>query len=111
MPAASELLDSLWKFDDAITAPLHGFDSASDYYQRCSARQFLPEIAPPTRILCAQDDPFFTPRILPEAEELSPGTVLELSKTGGHVGFLEGRERWLDTHVADVFRELRDSAT
>ena len=108
LPAATGHLDSLWKFDDKITAPLHGFDGAMDYYQRCSARQFLPEIDTPTRILCAQDDPFFTPRILPESEELSRNTILELSQTGGHVGFLEGRERWLDTHVADVFREFRD---
>lgn len=109
--AATERLDSLWKFDDRITAPLHGFDGAMDYYQRCSARQFLPAIDTPTRILCALDDPFFTPQILPEADELSKNTTLELSQTGGHVGFLEGRKRWLDVHVANVLKEFRDSAT
>ncbi len=110
LPAATRQLDSLWKFDDTITAPLHGFDGAMDYYQRCSARQFLPKIDTPTRILCAQDDPFFTPRILPESEELSKDTTLELSPTGGHVGFLQGRKRWLDTHAANVLRQFRDSA-
>ncbi len=111
LPAATMSLDSLWKFDDTITAPLHGFNSAVDYYQRCSARQFLPAIDTPSRILCALDDPFFTPEILPEAEELSHNTILELSQTGGHVGFLQGQERWLDTHVANVFREFRSRAT
>ena len=111
LPAATGQLDSLWKFDDTITAPLHGFDGAVDYYQRCSARQFLPSIHTPTRILCAQDDPFFTPEILPGADELSQNTTLELSPTGGHVGFLEGRERWLDTHVANVLQDFRNNKT
>lgn len=102
LPAATRRLDSLRKFDDAITAPLHGFADAREYYERCSARQFLPDIRTPTHILCAYDDPFFTPRILPEASELAEGTVLEVPRTGGHVGFLKGRERWLDTYVAQV---------
>lgn len=109
LPPATDQLDSLWKFDDTITAPLHGFDGAVDYYQQCSARQFLPAIDLPTRILCARDDPFFTPDILPGIGELSRNTTLELSRTGGHVGFLEGRERWLDTHVANVLQEFRHS--
>lgn len=108
LPAATRRLDSLRKFDDAITAPLHGFADAREYYERCSARQFLPDIRTPTHILCAYDDPFFTPQILPEASELSDDTVLEIPRSGGHVGFLQGRKRWLDTHVAEVLSGLRD---
>ena len=110
LPAATRRLDSLWKFDDAITAPLHGFADAREYYERCSARQFLPDIRTPTHILCAYDDPFFTPRILPEASELSAETTLEIPCAGGHVGFLRGRERWLDTHVAEILSSLREGA-
>jgi predicted alpha/beta-fold hydrolase len=104
LPAATARLDTFWKFDDCITAPLHGYAGVHDYYERCSARRFLPMIDTPTHILCARDDPFFTPRILPEADELASDTTLELTDTGGHVGFLRGRERWLDQHVADVLK-------
>lgn len=107
LPPATRRLDSLWKFDDALTAPLHGFADAREYYERCSARQFLPGIRTPTHILCAYDDPFFTPRILPEASELTAETTLEVPRAGGHVGFLQGRKRWLDTHVAQVLSSLR----
>ena len=113
LPAAVNSLDNFWKFDDAITAPLHGFNGVHDYYERCSARQFLPSIGAPTRILCASDDPFFTPAVLPAMDELSAMTTLEVSTNGGHVGFLSrerGRRRWLDHHVAAVlntFRNLR----
>ncbi len=109
LPAATKQLDSFWAFDDTITAPLHGYDGVHDYYTRCSARQFLKDISVPTHILCARDDPFFTADVIPTEAELAIGTTLEISKQGGHVGFL-GREpsnrRWLDTHVAKVFGNL-----
>ncbi len=109
MPIASSTLDSFWKFDDAITAKVHGFNDVHDYYQQCSARQFIPSIAVKTHILCARDDPFFTPAIIPTNEELPENVTLEVSSHGGHVGFL-GRDannrfkthRWLDDHVAQL---------
>ena len=110
LPEATDILNNFWKFDDAITAPLHGFDGVHDYYTRCSARQFLPQITVPTHILCARDDPFFTADILPEQSELADDTTLELSAHGGHVGFLgdrSGRKRWLDDHVANVLSAYR----
>ncbi|MEE9320746.1 MAG: hydrolase [Granulosicoccus sp.] len=117
LPAATPMLDNFWKFDDTITAPLHGFDDVHDYYDRCSARQFLPFIQRPTRILYALDDPFFTPAVLPEAGELAESVTLELSTHGGHVGFLGQTQpgsktttRWLDLHVADVIAGMHNSA-
>ncbi len=114
LSAATPALDTFRKFDDALTAPLHGFAGVDDYYERCSARPYLEDIRRPTRILCAEDDPFFTPAILPNEHELAPGTVLEVSTHGGHVGFLgrpgdgdgPGRgalgRRWLDRRVGEV---------
>lgn len=106
LPQASARLNDFWKFDDAITAPLHGFSDVHDYYNKCSARQYLRNIETRTHILCALDDPFYTPEILPDVHELSACTTLELSQYGGHVGFLShrtGPNRWLDAHIARVF--------
>lgn len=77
-------------FDDAITAPLHGFRDVDDYYARASSRPFLKDIACPTLILHAADDPFMSPSVLPAAVELSAAVRLELSPRGGHVGFVAG---------------------
>ena len=82
------------EFDDLITAPLHGFVSADDYYARSSSRQYLKGIRIPTLILHALDDPFMTPDAVPRASELSPSVTLELSVRGGHVGFVEGTWPW-----------------
>ena len=114
LPPARPSLDTFRAFDDALTAPLHGYAGVDDYYARASSRPALPGVAVPTRVLCAEDDPFFTPAILPEADELAPETVLELARHGGHVGFVGGRgagdgpgggalgRRWLDRRVGEV---------
>ena len=105
-PAGPEL-DTFWKFDDALTAPLHGYEDAQDYYTQCSARQYLSQIQTPTHVIYALDDPFFTPEVIPHEHELSASVTLETTDQGGHVGFLQGRrpgqlEYWLDARVAEV---------
>lgn len=77
-------------FDDKLTAPLHGYRDADDYYARCSSRFFLKNIHVPTLILHAADDPFMSPASVPREDELSPAVTLELSQQGGHVGFVNG---------------------
>jgi hypothetical protein len=101
-----------FEFDDAVTAPLHGFDGVSDYYSRSSSRQYLGAITVPTLILHAEDDPFVHRSAIPSARELGKSVTLELSRHGGHVGFLQGfpgktRNRWLPqriiAHLAGIF--------
>jgi predicted alpha/beta-fold hydrolase len=81
---------SFWQFDDKLMAPLHGFADVHDYYERCSSRQFLKDIRIPTLVIHAEDDPFMTPGVIPGNDELSPWVHFELSRRGGHVGFIEG---------------------
>lgn len=83
-------LDTFWQFDDQVTAPLHGFSGADDYYERASSRQFLTQIRVPTLILHASDDPFMFQDTAPIAEELPDNVWLELTNRGGHVGFVSG---------------------
>ncbi|MDF1878930.1 hydrolase [Sulfurimonas sp. SAG-AH-194-C20] len=98
-------LDSFWKYDDAFTAPIHGFSSASEYYEKCSAKQFLKDIKTPTLIIHSYDDPFMTPEVIPTEAELSDFIDLEITKKGGHVGFVEGTffkpEYWLEKRIIE----------
>jgi uncharacterized protein len=82
------------QFDDRITAPLNGFAGVFDYYSRASCRQFLPAICTPTLIIQAADDPFMFATTLPFEHELGPGITLEVSRSGGHVGFIAGALPW-----------------
>ena len=86
-------LRTFWEFDGRITAPLHGFSDAQDYYRRASSCYYLNAIRVPTLLIQAADDPFVFPRSLPAAGELPAGTRFELHAHGGHVGFIEGSPR------------------
>ena len=81
-------------FDEHITAPLHGFRGAEHYYAAASSRPFLRRIEVATLVVHAADDPFMTPSVIPSAEELSPAIRFELSRHGGHVGFVAGPWPW-----------------
>jgi predicted alpha/beta-fold hydrolase len=99
-------VSSILDFDDAITAPLHGFRNVSDYYERCSSIHFLPGIAVPTLLIQAGDDPLIPLAALPDPSQLSSATRLELGAKGGHVGFVSGRySNWLERRI---LRFLRD---
>ena len=81
---------TLREFDDTVTAPLHGFENANDYYRRASAKPVLAGIAVPTLILNARDDPFMPQRALPTEREVAAVVKLEFPSRGGHVGFVTG---------------------
>ncbi|KTC77075.1 hydrolase [Legionella brunensis] len=87
-----------WTFDEFVTAPLHGFPNVHTYYRDASSRKYLRGIATPTLIIHALDDPFMTPEVVPQEDELSQDIVLELSSTGGHVGFITGNVPWMPVY-------------
>ena len=78
-------------FDHAATAPLHGFESAEDYYARSSSRGFLSSIRRPTLLVHSLDDPFLPADALPrEAVAANPFLHAAWTPKGGHVGFIGG---------------------
>lgn len=91
LPIDLERLRTFYEFDDRITAPLHGYAGADDYYARASCRQHLAGIEVPTLILHSRDDPFLPAHAIPQPAELGPAVEFELTARGGHVGFIAGR--------------------
>ncbi len=97
-------------FDDAVTAPLHGFAGVDDYYGECSSRAYVRHIRTPTLVLHAADDPFMTSAAIPGGEELGPGIHMELCRAGGHVGFVGGRwpwkpRYWMDQRICEFLQQ------
>jgi uncharacterized protein len=78
-------------FDDAATAPLHGFADADEYYRLCSSGERLPGIRVPTLLIHAHDDPFLPGRYFPRHHvATNPCLDAVVTRRGGHVGFIEG---------------------
>jgi predicted alpha/beta-fold hydrolase len=79
------------EFDDAATAPLHGFDGAEDYYARSSSGRYLDGIRVPTLLIHSRDDPFLPAAAVPEsAPTTNPRISAAFTDRGGHVGFVTG---------------------
>lgn len=94
---------TMYEFDDVVTAPLHGFRNAHDYWTQATIRPRLREIAVPTLVLNARNDPFLPDHALPARHEVSDAVELEQPAHGGHVGFMTGpfpgRTSWLAQRV------------
>lgn len=108
-------IQSFWEYDSRVVAGLYGFNDARDYYSQSSARQYLRHIRRPTLLIQSRNDPFMTPEVLPEANELSTTVSLEVTEGGGHVGFVSGRapwcaEYWLEQRIPAFFSEALQSA-
>ncbi len=79
------------EFDDAATAPLHGFIDANDYYTRSSSISYLSRIDTPVLCISAMDDPFLPPEVLERVKkEASRSIEVVITPSGGHVGFVSG---------------------
>jgi predicted alpha/beta-fold hydrolase len=91
---------TLRQFDEVVTAPLHGFASADDYYTRASAKPHLANVRVPLLLLNARDDPFLPEQALPDAGALPPAVLAEYPRHGGHVGF---RPEWLSGRLLRFF--------
>lgn len=95
---------TFWEFDDTVTAPLHGFRGADDYWQRSSSASWLGRIRVPTLVLNARNDPFMPESALEAISDMLrdiPSSVtLEFPRSGGHAGF-PGSSRWLARRVME----------
>jgi uncharacterized protein len=103
-------IKSFWQYDDRVVARLHGFKNVQDYYQRSSSRQFLKSIAITTLLIQARDDPFMTEEVLPDLDELSSSIHLEITKGGGHVGYIAGKNPfkptyWLEQRIPEFLKQ------
>ncbi|OYD52791.1 alpha/beta hydrolase [Thauera propionica] len=102
---------TLETFDDAYTAPAHGFAGVGDYWRRASARPWLSAIRCPTLVLNAANDPFVPADALPDPHALPATVTFEYPRGGGHVGFLGGNwpgvQDWLGQRLLAHFDTLR----
>jgi hypothetical protein len=83
-----------------VTAPLHGFLGADDYWARSSSAPWLARIGIPTLVINARNDPFMPAAVLDALGEVPPNVVLEFPRGGGHAGF-PGSDRWLARRVVE----------
>lgn len=104
-----EAVKTIRQFDERITAPVHGFAGAEDYWARASSLPHLHRITVPSLLLSARNDPLLGAPSFPEAcAQSSASFHLEAPAHGGHVGFLDfrsGLQPWHERRVLDFLNQ------
>jgi predicted alpha/beta-fold hydrolase len=99
------------QFDAMYTAPHFGFASAEDYYHRASAMRIVERISVPALIITAEDDPFVPAAPFRDPKVTgNPHITLELSRHGGHCGFVgpasDGDDGyWAENRIIEFVRD------
>ena len=106
MRKAIETTDSIWAFDDQVTAPRNGFSGAQEYYESTAGMRQLDAIRLPLLLLHAKDDPW-----IPVSTYLTltpPRNVMvEITDSGGHVGWHgQDPQPWFDLRISDFIAGL-----
>lgn len=100
-------IDTIKAFDTLVTAPLHGYRDADDYWARAASKPALKFIGIPTLIINARNDPFMPADVLPGADEVAAKVTLYFPASGGHAGFVTGPfpggSNWLPRRLLDFF--------
>ncbi len=87
------------------TVPVFGFESPEDYWQKASSKPYLSQINKPTLLINAEDDSFLAKECFPREEAGDSDTFfLEITKFGGHVGFMSSfkphENKWLEQRIS-----------
>lgn len=113
--AAVAAARSIRRFDDLVTAPLHGFPDAQTYWRESASKPYLKSIRVSTLVINARNDPFMPGAVLPVPAAVSEWVSLEFPDEGGHVGFVTGpfpgAYRWLPERVLGFFETVGKPST
>lgn len=95
-------ISTIRAFDDVYTAPSHGFGDAANYYHRASALRVAANIAIPSLIISAADDPFVPPEQFRDpAVRDNRHITVAVPRHGGHCAFV-GRSDGGDGYWAEA---------
>lgn len=88
---------SVYDFDDQVTAPVHGFEGADDYYEQCSSKHFYKRVQKPLLVIHSKADSLCPLEFAP-FEDLESNKFIRtlFTESGGHVGFISQKRGWLN---------------
>ncbi len=105
---------TIYDLDQIYTAEAGNFKDREDYYESCSAKNYLASIDVPTYCLTAADDPFVSVKEY-ESVQFPKNVQLHVEARGGHLGYLTrtptplGSTRWLDYYLSEALQAMTET--
>ncbi|XWN38789.1 MAG: alpha/beta fold hydrolase [Balneola sp.] len=91
---------SVYDFDDQVTAPVHGFEGADDYYEQCSSKHFYQHVQKPLLVIHSKADSLCPLEFAPFKDLEANRNIRTLfTESGGHVGFISKERGWLNRTI------------
>ncbi len=91
---------TVYDFDDQVTAPLHGFKGADDYYETCSSKHFYKDVQKPLLVIHSKADSLCPLEFAPFDDlEANQNIRTLFTESGGHVGFISQQRGWLNRTI------------
>lgn len=94
--------------EELYTAPVFGFNSPEDYWEKASSKPYLSSIKHKTLLINAKDDSFLSLECYPyEIAENSNNFYLMTPKYGGHVGFIKSfndESYWIEKQITNFIQ-------
>jgi hypothetical protein len=104
-----EQIETLEEYLDQVTVKTNEFIDLQNFYLASSSKYYLSDISIPTLAIHSIDDPIVEPETLPtEICRSHPFVSLELTKHGGHLGFMMDSINgayYSETRAFDFIRE------
>lgn len=98
---------TLFEFDDIVTAPVHGFKDAEDYYRQCSSAFFLDQISMPGLLIHSREDPLCPFEYIPVDDiRNNPSLTTCFTERGGHVGYWSLPPGWMERTISSYFNRI-----
>ncbi len=95
-------------FEEIYTAPVFGFDSPEDYWEKASSKPYISKIKHKALLINAKDDSFLSWECYPyELAENSSNFFLLTPNYGGHVGFVtsfRGESYWVEKQIVNFIQ-------
>ena len=104
-----DLITTFDEFDERFTAPIHGFASRQDFYEKATSDQYYSQLRRPALVVNALNDPLLGEKCYPyELARESDFLYLETPKLGGHVGFMEAGATitWAERRALEFLEEI-----
>lgn len=94
--------NTIYEFDDQITAKVHGFKNADHYYEKCSSKHFFEHVRKPLLVIHSKEDTLCPLKFAPfKIIENNSAIKTIFTNRGGHVGFISSPRNWLNKTIIE----------